>query len=184
MYAMSIKTLRLECHPTAIPDIDMSINVIVRECLPDEIVLTYRLLADFRQLKLPRRQVPERPDELWRHTCFEAFVMAQGSAGYREFNFSPSGAWQLYEFEDYRQGGEAGSGELPLGRLAICFDGIVFEQRIPTELMPAGDKLQLGLSAVVERANGDISYWALKHPTAQPDFHHHEAFDFSLSMHT
>ena len=30
----------------------------------------------------------------------------------------------------------------------------------------------IGLSAVVETTDGTLSYWALAHPRAQPDFHH------------
>ena len=30
----------------------------------------------------------------------------------------------------------------------------------------------LGLSAVIETDDGRLSYWALAHPRAQPDFHH------------
>jgi hypothetical protein len=37
-------------------------------------------------------------------------------------------------------------------------------------------KLRLGLSAVIEESNGVLSYWALKHPPGNPDFHHPDAF--------
>ena len=30
----------------------------------------------------------------------------------------------------------------------------------------------LGLSAILEEADGTISYWALAHPPGRPDFHH------------
>ena len=30
----------------------------------------------------------------------------------------------------------------------------------------------LGLTAVIEAQDGHLSYWALHHPAAQPDFHH------------
>ena len=49
------------------------------------------LQADLTRLALPVRRTGERRDELWRHTCFEAFVSAAEGSGYYEFNFSPPG---------------------------------------------------------------------------------------------
>ena len=43
-------------------------------------------------------------DELWQHTCFEAFVRASSGSEYYEFNFSPSTQWAVYRFTDYRNG--------------------------------------------------------------------------------
>ena len=40
--------------------------------------------------------------------------------------------------------------------------------------------LALGLSAVIEDADGALSYWALAHPAAKPDFHHREAFTLKI----
>ena len=35
--------------------------------------------------------------------------------------------------------------------------------------------LEIGLSAVIERLDGSLSYWSLHHPPGRPDFHHHDA---------
>ena len=43
-----------------------------------------------------------RTDELWRHTCFEAFLRGPSSAEYYEFNFAPSTQWAAYKFSGYR----------------------------------------------------------------------------------
>src|SRR5215831_18468784 len=67
------------------------------------LVLTYSLTGDLDAVLLPPPAPPERTDELWRHTCFEAFL-ARAGAGYLEFNLSPSGQWAAYEFERYRVG--------------------------------------------------------------------------------
>jgi hypothetical protein len=42
---------------------------------------------------------------LWEHTCFEAFVAADGAAAYHEMNLAPSGAWAAFAFRGYRDGG-------------------------------------------------------------------------------
>jgi hypothetical protein len=43
---------------------------------------------------------------------------------------------------------------------------------------------RLGMSAVIEEASGRKSYWALAHPSGQPDFHHATCFvhEFSPSL--
>src|SRR6185437_8564676 len=55
-------------------------------------------------VRLPRAATSGRSDELWRHTCFEAFVGAALDAGYYELNFSPSKQWAAYWFNGYRIG--------------------------------------------------------------------------------
>ena len=46
--------------------------------------------------------------------------------------------------------------------------------------LPQGRPLRLGLSAVVEDVDGILSYWALRHPSGKPDFHHTDAFALQL----
>lgn len=42
------------------------------------------------------------------------------------------------------------------------------------------DDWRLGLSAVIEEGSGCVSYWALAHPSAKPDFHHPGSFILTL----
>jgi hypothetical protein len=56
-------------------------------------------------LRLPEPAAPERADGLWRTTCFELFLRRPDEKAYIEFNFSPSGRWAAYAFDDYRKGG-------------------------------------------------------------------------------
>jgi hypothetical protein len=44
----------------------------------------------------------------------------------------------------------------------------------------AGVGLRLGLAAVIEDRARVLSYWALKHPTEKPDFHHADSFVVEL----
>ena len=41
-------------------------------------------------------------------------------------------------------------------------------------------KVRIGLSAVIEEADGSLSYWALRHAPGKPDFHHQDAFALEL----
>jgi hypothetical protein len=40
---------------------------------------------------------------------------------------------------------------------------------------------RLGLSAIIEEASGQRSYWALAHPPGKPDFHHPDSFALEVS---
>src|SRR5262245_19252599 len=80
------------------------------------LVFDYFLETDTSRLRIPERHAPDRTDELWKHTCFEAFACrmpderdpfsfrAAHAAGlipgeYREMNFSPSTQWAMYTFK-------------------------------------------------------------------------------------
>src|SRR5690242_17714432 len=53
---------------------------------------------------IPSPAERERTAELWKTTCFEAFLRPLGEQSYREWNFAPSGRWASYEFSGYRDG--------------------------------------------------------------------------------
>lgn len=141
--------------------------------------LAYRLTGTIAALAIPAAAHPARADGLWRHTCFEAFVMAGDGPGYREFNFSPSGLWAAYAFTGYRDGAR----DLPMPAPAIAFraeaDHLVLAVTLPAPALPDGP-MRLGLSAVIETADGDIAYWALRHAPGKPDFHHTDAFALAI----
>ena len=102
--------------------------------------------------------------------------MAGQGPGYREFNFSPSSEWTAYAFHGYRE--EAGLGiELDPG-IEVRRTGtrLELDAELHRAFLPPGRSLRLGLSAVIEDADGVLSYWALQHPPGKPDFHHTDAF--------
>ena len=146
--------------------------------------LRYTLHADVQALRLPDRRPPRFADGLWRHTCFEAFVGAEGACGYHEFNFSPSGDWAAYVFRAERLRDNAAA--LPAPRIACMGvgdgDALTLDVWLPRAALPAPGNagLTLGLSAVLETRDGQLSYWALHHPGAQPDFHHRDGWTARL----
>lgn len=128
-------------------------------------------------LRVPEAAEPVRTDELWRTTCFELFVRARGQEAYREFNFSPSGAWAAYAFDGYR------SGMRPLELAAapvITRDVEGWNVLLGGAAMPAGE-VSVGLTAVIEEIDGTKSYWALAHPAGPPDFHDPACFALDLA---
>jgi hypothetical protein len=141
--------------------------------------LDYQLRAPRGALAMPPRTNPSRQDGLWRHSCCEAFIGLPGETAYREFNFSPSGAWALYDFADERvpvaQPQFEGEGGAPGVRCERRRHAWRLRARIPVELLPKrppGAALLLGLATVVEDRWGGLTYWALAHPCPQPEFHH------------
>jgi hypothetical protein len=75
-----------------------AIDVLVKRAPNGILALTFVLQGDLASLRIPAQRPCRRVDELWRHSCFEAFLMAGDGPGYREYNFSPSGEWAAYAF--------------------------------------------------------------------------------------
>ena len=140
------------------------------------LVLTFSLSAPDGAVRVPPPVEPARADQLWQTTCFEAFIRGEGMA-YVELNFSPSGQWAAYRFDDYRQGMRELDGiEAPAVEISTELGqvGMTASIALPQEFMGIG--LAFGLSAVVEEVGGTKSYWALVHSDGGPDFHHPDCF--------
>lgn len=144
------------------------------ERVGDGLWLRFTAEGDVDRIAWPARAAPGRADELWRHTCFEAFV--RSGAGYREYNLSPSGAWASYAFDGYRSGMAAADEGATVAGLDGASDMAALEGTI--QLPPEAGLL--ALSAVIEDMDGNISYWALAHPSDKPDFHHPDSFVLEL----
>ena len=138
------------------------------------------LSGDTGRLILPPPAALVRTDNLWKTTCFELFVRVTGQTAYREYNFSPSGAWAAYAFDGYR----AGMRDLPLAppphiQVDRAADCLTLDVSLPIDALPPG-RLAVGLSAVIEEQGGAKSWWALAHPPGAPDFHHADCFALEL----
>ena len=137
-------------------------------------------------LRLPEVRAVEVADELWRETCCELFVGVTGDAAYREFNFSPSGQWAMYDFSDCRLRDSSGikrSAPAPRIRFASNGEGWSLHARLDAAALPPGpaERIELGVAAVLQAAGGGLSYWALRHTAMQPDFHRRESFVLCLA---
>lgn len=184
----------LLCHPST-PCAAVEAIEITAECtVAGGLKLSYRVRGAPGAILLPPPQPPGPADNLWQHTCCEAFVATaeETTAGravnrkkYLEFNFSPSGQWAVYGFNDYRER-DAGFSPLAAPRitLQIQADGFQLDAAIPPKLLPADQTLLLGLTAVIEAADGSKHYWALQHGAPQPDFHLRPSFALTLNRNT
>jgi hypothetical protein len=177
--------LALKLHPDSRCAAVNRIEVDIVRARPASLDLRYFVSGTIGNLCLPSMLTPARADELWRHTCFEAFVRALPSTAYHEFNFSPSRQWAAYRFSGYREGrvaaNEIGAPDIQVQSnaegyqlaAALALDGLAS--------LPSDAVWRLGVSAVIEDASGSLSYWALAHPAGRADFHHSDCFAHELS---
>ena len=117
---------------------------------------------------------PDRADELWKTTCFEAFLREAGASAYREWNFASSGQWAAYDFSAYREGmANADIAPPPYIRME---DNLTWWAIGATIALDTGKHWEMGLSAVLEEKGEAKSYWALAHAGDKPDFHSPDCF--------
>lgn len=144
--------------------------------------LDYRIQGRVDRLAVPVRSAAARVDGLWQHTCCEAFIGRRGESSYREFNFAPSGTWAAYDFADTRRRVADPPVDAPAVETRLTASGLHVAVCIALRDLGASGACELGLSAVVESLEGRLSYWALRHPSPQPDFHHRAAFALPLEL--
>jgi hypothetical protein len=128
--------------------------------------IDYRLTGNIAAILLDRgTKRPKRSHQLWQATCFEFFLGLTDSSRYWEFNLSPTGNWNIYCFDDYRQG----------MREETSFTRLPFSTELQSDLyhlnlvvdlapiIPPQQSLDLAITAVVQEKDQEISYWALTH---------------------
>jgi hypothetical protein len=172
-------TLRL--HPDSLCTAATRIEAGIARPRPDSLILSYVVSGRISDLRMPPVVTAARADELWQHTCFEAFVRPSAGPTYYEFNFSPSTQWAVYRFDSYRSGMRVAT-EIGAPRIEVRSSGESYTLQAALEFdglsLPSW---RLGLSAVLEETNGRKSYWALAHPPGKADFHHSDCFALEFS---
>ncbi len=146
--------------------------------------LVYRCTGDLHTVLFPTiPQFPLRQDNLWKHTCFEAFIRCDNVPFYWELNCSPNGNWNLYYFNDYRR---MNSIEEKIPHIETQFEYKMEQEFIATitldlaPILSAEKVLTLNLATIIENMNGEMGYFALAHPIHKPDFHLPECFTLQI----
>lgn len=191
-------------HPDSVCDPVRSLYVEVQRLRPRRLIVRYIVEGDIQHIRFGHHVSGKRLDELWRHTCFEAFVQVDGQSEYLEFNLSTDG-WNCYHFDGYREGMQEAVIAEP--RIEVAWhekpvapgsrahltdldtlDGyaapfLILQAHLELERRPElwlDRSWHLGLSAIIEERSGRKSYWALKHPDGPPDFHRADCFTLEL----
>ena len=169
----------------AIPEIQIA-GEISREA--SVIVVRYEMTGVLSQVNFPKPVMhPRRKKGLWEATCFEFFVGKTETPKYWEFNLSPSGDWNVFAFDSYRNHGsqnqlfESDAFEnLPFtaSKQPDCFSIDIQCDLDP--LVHINDPLAIGICAVVLSTDQMPSYWALRHTGGAADFHDHRGFLIQL----
>ena len=175
----------LSLHPHSRCLAAAHIEVAIARPRADRLTLSYAVTGKVNDIRMPAVTAAGRSDELWRHTCFEAFVRASSGTEYYEFNFAPSTQWAAYRFTGYRTGMSVAA-EITSIQIEAQSKPDCYTLRASLELdrlsgLPRSTLWRLGLSALIEDTGGRKSYWALAHPPGKPDFHHTDGFRHEFS---
>jgi hypothetical protein len=182
-----VQTHRLICHPSTSRSAVTSLKVTANRIGIDSVRIGFDVFGKMEAIAWPGDTLCadgpwERGDELWKHTCFEAFLRVPDQRGYGELNLATSGRWAAYRFSDYRSGmrdAENVTVHKATWRIRPHRAGLHAVMQLPW--YSDEDVWAVGLSAVIEETDGTKSYWALRHPPGQPDFHHADCFALELA---
>jgi hypothetical protein len=172
----------LQLHPTSHCGAEIAVSVDARRPGPGRLSLAYRVTGELGRLYVPPPSEPLRTDDLWKRTCFEAFVLPGPGEAYVELNLAPSGRWATYHFDRYREGMRDALDVVP-SPLEVTTDASGFRLSVTVALtdLAAAPVWRLGLTAVIEEEGGRVSHWAIAHPRPQPDFHDAGGFVLELA---
>lgn len=171
-------------HPTTVPDPPFAVWASAERSAAfgetATLNLWFGVSAPMNRFVVPvPAPAPARRDNLWRSTCFECFLKEPGQDPYQEWNFSPSGDWAAYDFESEREGMEIA--EVAGAPYIRTEDNLTWWGIGATLSIPADVHVAIALSAVLEEQSGQRHYFALHHPSEQPDFHHPDCFTARLA---
>ena len=122
---------------------------------------------------------PTRKAGLWKTTCFEFFIAVENSPRYWEFNLSPSGEWNAYVMDAYRQVNMREEMRVQQMPFTIQKDVECFSLEGELDLsacITEESLIEVGIASVIKTNDGRESFWALTHSQAVADFHMRDNF--------
>ncbi len=149
----------------------------------NKLTICYGLLGDLTKVEIPESaDLPKRKYDLWEETCFEFFVGIKNSPDYWEFNLSPAGHWNVFHFDDYRQGLQE---EMTVTSLPFSVEqksnALLVDLEVDlNQFILAEQSLEVAITTVIKSKDGNLSYWALTHCGEEADFHRRESFIVEL----
>lgn len=141
---------------------------------PGRLQVRYVVTGNIAAIALPALDTPSREDELWRHSCFEAFVRAGAGPDYYEINIAPTYAWAAYKLESYRSA--LVNADIDTPHVVVEAHADHYEMHVTVDGLPKDHDWHLNIPVVLEEKDGLKSFWALAHNTGKPDFHHADVF--------
>lgn len=157
---------------------DIKITGKISRCV-NTLIIHYDLHGNLAEVDIPSQTDKAiRKDNLWESTCFEFFLGIKNSKRYWEFNLSPSGDWNIYRFDAYRQGMQE---EMAFAEISFNIqkrsDSLLLSLDLDlSRIIPEEQGLEVAISTVIRLKDNRIFCWALTHPGKQADFHDHKSF--------
>jgi hypothetical protein len=120
-----------------------------------------------------------RQQELWKHTCFEAFLRVEGRSEYFEINISPGLGWNVYEFQSYRkpQPPTESQGLVPE---KILWKDSVLEAHFQHS-WKSGIQINASVCSILN-VSEQTFYFSQKHSSQKPDFHQPDSFSLERKI--
>ena len=141
--------------------------------------IAYQLQGDLTAVAIESpNPAPSRQFELWEATCFEFFIGIPGQPNYWEFNLSPTGNWNVFALDNYRQGlrNEIAFTSLPIA-IERSANSLLLSSTIDlSKIISATQSLEMSVTTVIKSSQHELSYWALTHTGAAADFHSRDTF--------
>lgn len=135
--------------------------------------VSYRVQASnsfLRSLALPSVSSTVRKQDLWKQNCFELFWKNPEGASYFEWNISPLGEWNLYEFSSYRKGmREVTAAQTPQVSSFLSQNGFELKVTLP-QAFPS-KAVHVRPAVILYPKGGEALFFSNAHASERPDFH-------------
>ncbi len=164
----------------ALPQIEIVGNI---DRADNILSIEYQLLGDLDSVAIASPAVaPSRKFALWEATCFEFFIGVLGDRNYWEFNLSPSGDWNVFHLDDYRQGlrDETAFTTLPFDVDRSANSLTLKLEFALSQIISIDRQIEVSITTVIRSNQDEISYWALTHIGEEADFHLRDSFVIKL----
>ena len=152
--------------------------------IANQLTISYRLTGDLKQVLIPSVTAhPYRQFELWEATCFELFIAPVNESYYWEINLAPSGNWNIFRLDDYRQGqrNEEKIASLPM-QIQQTEKLITLDLQLNLDILVVENQaLDVSVTTVIQDQSNNFSYWALQHTGEVADFHRRDDFILEIT---
>jgi len=128
--------------------------------------------GDLDQFNFDEAQELKRQNELWQGTCFELFLANKKSNEYIELNLTPSLAWNLYHFDNEREGmSEISVKNKPLIKSSKIGNRYRLRYDLNLENFTLDKETLFNATAILLRKDGERTFWSPLDMREKPDFH-------------
>ncbi len=161
----------------------IDLQVVIDRSSHSQFQIQFVLVGDVDRIKFSSvNPWPQRITGLWETTCFEFFFGVPQQKQYWEVNLSPSGDWNVFRLDRYRENLQEERAIETL-RFEVKQEADRVTVALTVDLQPLGlvdQPIELSATSVIQMKTGAISYWAVNHAGPEADFHLRDSFVIRL----